>query len=75
MDGCVFQVKGENRKKGQFRDTMEKLLVYSAEHHNKQSKTLAVLFNDLVKPTSDKPKELTKAVIMGDDGKETTAIG
>ena len=69
MDGCVFQVNGEKRKKGQFRETMEKLRVYSAIHHKKHSKMLTVLFNDLAEPRPERPVTPTKTAITGDDRK------
>ena len=74
MGGYVFQVNGEHRKKGQFRETMERLRVYSAEHHKKHSKTLAVLFNDLTKPEPDKPKKPSKTTFNNDEGKSVTEI-
>ena len=55
MNGNVFQVNGEQRKKGQFRDTLDKLQVYSAQHHKEHSRLLAVLFEDLTTLQVSKP--------------------
>lgn len=72
MQGHVFQMHGEQRKRGQFADTLEQLQNYTSSHFKKDMKALNCLFTDLTKPTISAPKQPKKGEeIIGADGKPT----
>jgi len=66
----MFQVKGKQRKRGQFKDTLDMLKVYASENFAKNVKKMESLFGDDIKTPeikeSNEPKpkagnkELTK---------------
>ena len=51
MKSQVFQIYTEQRKKGQFQDTMDQLLTYAATNYTKEIKHLKTIFTDLEEPT------------------------
>jgi len=55
MDGHVFQVTGEQSKKGQFHETMDRMKVYTSTITNKDTSDLNILFTDLKEPVPDRP--------------------
>ena len=57
MNGHVFQLQVEQRKKGQYQETMEQLHVYASNTYKKEIKHLKVLFTQLKKPTIIKPEQ------------------
>ena len=56
MNGHVFQLHAEQKKKGQFRDTLDQLQVYSSLVHKKEIKELKVLFTHSTQPVLTKPE-------------------
>ena len=57
MNRHVFQLHAEQKKKGQFRDTLDQLRVYSSSVHKKEIKDLKVLFTHLTQPVLTKPEK------------------
>ena len=51
MNGNVFQLQVEQKRKGQYQETLDQLQVYAANMYRKDIKVLKVLFTDLEKPT------------------------
>ena len=68
MLGHVFQVNGEQRKRGQFKDTVDTLKIYASENFKKDVRAMESLFGDDIKKTELKepneptPKSGTKEV-------------
>jgi len=70
MLGHVFQVNGEQRKRGQFKDTIDMLRIYIAKSIQREIDKIGCLFDDDIKTPivnePDKPtilppaKEITK---------------
>ena len=56
MNGQVFQLQAEQKKKGQFQETLDQLHIYSSSVHKKDRKHLKVLFTELEQPTIVKPE-------------------
>ena len=50
MNGHVFQVHEEQRKRGQFQDTLDMLSVYASKRMKKDFNTLNPLFTELLEP-------------------------
>lgn len=65
MNGHVFQVCGERKKRGQFQDTVERLRVYAATQFTNHSKMLNPLFTNLKEPQVKKPKKPKARKIVG----------
>ena len=61
MNGHVFQLQVEQRKKGQYQETMEQLHVYASNTYKKEIKHLKVLFTQLQKPNIVKPEQDKKS--------------
>ena len=69
MLGRVFQVNGEQRKRGQFKDTVDILKIYASDNFKKDVKAMESLFGDNIqKPELKEPSEPT---VMNDE-KEVT---
>lgn len=64
MYGKVFQVHSEQRKKGQFEDSLRALELYASKYHKSDAEHLIPLFKELKKPTVEQPDEI-KALIAG----------
>ena len=56
MNSQVFQLHTEQRKKGQFQDTINQLLTYAATNYAKEIKHLKIIFTDLEEPTIEAPQ-------------------
>ena len=56
MNSQVFQLHTEQRKTGQFQDTMDQLLTYAATNYTKEIKYLKIIFTDLEEPTIEAPQ-------------------
>ena len=60
MLGHVFQVNGEQRKRGQFKESVDMLKVYASENFKKDVRAMESLFGDEIKkPKIDEPVEPT----------------
>ena len=58
MLGHVFQVNGEHRTRGQFKDTLDMLRIYASENFPKDVKKMESLFGtDITTPVIEEPKE------------------
>ena len=57
MNGNVFQTHSEQKKRGQFQDTMDALKVYSSTGYKKDIKYLNPLFNKLEMPNVSEPEQ------------------
>ena len=57
MNGNVFQTHSEQRKRGQFQDTMDALKVYSSTIYKKDIRYLNPLFNRLEQPDVPEPEQ------------------
>ena len=55
MEGQVYQVYSEQRKKREFQNTTKQLEVFASTKDAKQAKLLAPLFKDLTIPTVPRP--------------------
>ena len=55
MNGNVFQTHSEQRKRGQFQDTMDALKVYASTVYKKDIRYLNPLFNRLERPEVKEP--------------------
>ena len=55
MNGNVFQLQVEQKRKGQYQETLDQLQVYAVNMYRKDIKVLKVLFTDLKKPTKLMP--------------------
>ena len=77
MNGHVFQVHGEQRKRGQFQDTLDMLRVYASKCMKKDINTLNPLFTDLKEPMIKIPVEpegnIVKDVHIVDNKTVTTS--
>ena len=56
MNGHVFQLRVEQKKKGQFQETLEQLQVYASLAYKNEIKYLKVLFTQLQEPNIIKPE-------------------
>ena len=56
MNSQVFQIHTEQRKKGQFQDTMDQLLTYAATNYAKEIKHLKTIFTNLEEPMIEVPQ-------------------
>ena len=56
MNGQVFQLQAEQRKKGQFQETLDQLWIYSSSIYKKDIKHLKILFTQLEQPQLPKPE-------------------
>ena len=56
MNGQVFQLQAEQKKKGQFQETLDQLQIYSSSVHTKDIKYLKTLFTKLERPVIVKPE-------------------
>ena len=58
MNGHVFQIHSEQKKKGQFQDTIDALKVYaSLKYYTRDIKFITPLFRDLEEPFVPEPEE------------------
>lgn len=58
MLGHVFQVNGEQRTRGQFKDTLDMLRIYASENFPKDVKKMEILFGtNITTPVIEEPKE------------------
>ena len=73
MNGNVFQTHSEQRKRGQFQDTMDALKVYSSTIYKKDIRYLNPLFNRLQQPDVPQPEQkFTMSEVKDKDGVVTT---
>ena len=56
MLGHVFQVHSEQRKRGQFQDTLDQLKIYTSTNYKKEIKHMRRLFTEIQTPQMSKPK-------------------
>ena len=56
MNGPMFQLQLEQKKKGQLQETLDQLQIYSSSNYKKDIKHLKVLFTKLWQPVIVKPK-------------------
>ena len=56
MNGQVFQLQAEQKKKGQFQETLDQLKIYSSSVHIKDIKHLKILCTELELPVIVKPE-------------------
>ena len=54
--GHVFQVHSEQRKRGQFQDTLDQLKIYASTNYKKEIKHMRKLFTGIQTPQISKPK-------------------
>ena len=47
MNGQVFQLQLEQKKKGQFQETLDQLQIYASSNYKKDIKHLKILFTDV----------------------------
>ena len=66
MGSHVFQVTGEQRKKVQFREIIDRMQVYFSTITDKDTRDLNVLFRNLQEPTPEKPEKPND--VTNDDG-------
>ena len=58
MLGHVFQVNGEQRKRGKFKEIVDMLKVYASENFKKDVRAMETLFGDeITKPEINEPNE------------------
>ena len=58
MMGRVFQVNGEQRKRGQFKDTLDMMKIYTSKNMPKKMDILSCIFNDdITEPEVKEPEE------------------
>ena len=60
MNGHVFQIHSEQRKKNQFNDTMDVLKTYTSQKYVKHIDYLTPLFVDLLVPEIPRPVPVAK---------------
>ena len=63
MNEQVFQLQLEQKKKGQFQETLDQLQIYASLNYKKDITHLKVLFTELQQPVVVKPEigdEMTK---------------
>ena len=76
MNGRVFQVHSEQRKKGQFEETLRALELYASKNHKPDTEYLIPLFKRLEEPTVPKPqaaKDLAAQNVKVEEGEEPPA--
>ena len=56
MNGQVFQLQLEQKKKGQFQETLDQLQIYASSNYKKDIKHLKILFTELRQPAIVKPE-------------------
>ena len=56
MNGQVFQLQLEQKKKGQFQETLNQLQIYSSSNYKKDIKHLKILFTEFQRPVIVKSK-------------------
>ena len=56
MIGHVFQVHSEQRKRGQFQDTLDQLKICASTNYKKEIKHMRKLFMEIEAPQISKPK-------------------
>ncbi len=66
MNGKVFQLQTEQKRRGQFRDTLEQLHVYASTTYKKDIRHMRVLFTSLDQPVVTKP-ELVEGATKGQE--------
>lgn len=74
MNGHVFQVHAEQKKRGQFQDTLDMLKIYASTAFKKDITSLNILFSELKEPRIPEPEEPKAVVIKTEDGKEIRGI-
>jgi hypothetical protein len=68
LKGKVFQVHSEQRKRGQFQDTLSALKVYASTVYRKDINSLTCLFTELKVPSVEEPVEAEKRDVKNEDG-------
>ena len=68
MNDNVFQIHSEQKKKGQFQETMDALKVYASTTYKKDINFLTPLFLNLVEPTVKEPTEPVPTTLKETDG-------
>ena len=61
MNGHVFQLQAEQKKKGQFQDSLDQLWIYASSMYKKDIVHLKILFTQLGHPTVVKPELTSEA--------------
>ena len=56
MNGQIFQLQLEQKKKGQFQETLNQLQIYLSSNYKKDIKHLKILFTALQQPVIIKPE-------------------
>ena len=74
MNSNVFQTHAEQKKRGQFQDTMDALKVYSSTTFRKDINHLTKLFTELKTPEVPKPPDPVMIEQTDDTGKTKTVI-
>ena len=74
MNGHVFQVHAEQKKRGQFQDTLDALKVYASTAYRKDINHLTRLFSELKTPEVPRPEEPVKIEQKDSDGNIKTVI-
>ena len=74
MNGNVFQTHAEQKKRGQFQDTMDALKVYSSTTFRKDINHLTKLFTELKKPEVPRPPDPVTTEQTDDTGKTKQVI-
>ena len=74
MNGNVFQTHAEQKKRGQFQDTMDALKVYSSTTFRKDINHLTKLFTELKKPEVPRPPDPVTIEQVDDTGKKKQVI-
>ena len=74
MDGDMFQVCGERRRKWKFQDTLDKLYVYASVTFTQYAYASTPLFEALDEPQIERPKEPEKTTWKDEDGNNITYV-
>jgi hypothetical protein len=74
MNGNVFQTHAEQRKRGQFQDTLDALRIFASTAYRKDIHFLTRLFTDLQVPFVPKPDEPIATTVTIVDGKEVKTL-
>ena len=74
MNGHVFQVHGEQSKRGQFKDTLDMLRVYASKCMKKDINTLNPLFTELIEPVIKIPVEPKGSIVKEKTGVDSKTV-
>lgn len=68
MNGHVFELPGERKKRGQFRETMKALKTLTSMEYKKEILYLEPLFRKLEDPVVEKPVKPIEQTIKTEEG-------